>query len=45
MNLPSHMYNDEGEHYKNKMQKFRDVIKKQKEYINNARKNDEIMNI
>ena len=42
MNLPSHIYNEEIDEI-NKIQKFRDVIKKQKDYIINARKNDEIM--
>lgn len=44
MHLASHIYSEENDEHKNKIQKFRDVMKKQKDYINNARKNDEIMN-
>lgn len=44
INLHSNYYKEDSDGITSKIQKFSDVIKKQKDYINNARKNDEIIN-
>jgi len=38
------LYFEDGEDIKDKIQKYKDVIKKQKDYLNNVKKNDEFIN-